>query len=443
MLWEIQIQPQKSDNLSSPLLFEEGFRCILNFGDNLLAHLFVGYSHRKKRAPDQASGCFGAFRPRWHYFFAMKTPQEFFLFCSGVESSILEKCPSDKNKYAGIGATVFFTGVLAFFSAGYALYTVFESYWAATAFGLVWGLMIFNLDRYIVMSMKSHGKWWRDWAVALPRLVLAVLLALVISKPLEMKIFEKEIQAELVQMEQEVFKQQEDRVKVRFEAQIEDQRAQIAALKAEIAAKTTARDQAAQQAIQEADGTGGSGQRNLGPIYRAKKTEAEQAQAELDKTVAANTPLLQQKEQAVQALQTSVQAEIAALARSRYDGLAARMEALARLSASSKAILWASIFITLLFVAIETAPIMVKLISYRSPYDYLLHTHEHAFEMANLETTTLSGNAVRNKLRFDTETGKYLTDARIAAEKALIDEKLKEKLEKLRAQPYEWKLSGL
>ncbi len=60
----------------------------------------------------------------------MRSPEQFFLFCSGVEPSILEKCFSDRNKYAGVGATVFFTGVLAFFSSGYALYTVFESYWS-------------------------------------------------------------------------------------------------------------------------------------------------------------------------------------------------------------------------------------------------------------------------------------------------------------------------
>ena len=168
----------------------------------------------------------------------METVQNFFLFCSGVDHAILEKCPSDKNKYVGIGATVFFTGVLAFFSSGYALYTVFESYWAAVAFGLIWGLMIFNLDRYIVMSMKSYGKWWRDWFVALPRLALAVLLALVISKPLEMKIFEKEIQAELVQMEQEVYKDQEDKVKKRYQGQVASLNAEITALKTEVEQKT-------------------------------------------------------------------------------------------------------------------------------------------------------------------------------------------------------------
>lgn len=373
----------------------------------------------------------------------MRTFEQFFLFCSGVDTTFLEKCPSDKNKYVGIGATVFFTGLLAFFSSGYALYTVFESYWAAVVFGLVWGLMIFNLDRYIVLSMKSYGKWWRDLSVALPRVVLAVLLALVISKPLEMKIFEKEIQSELVQMEQEVFKQQEDRVKQRFQTQIEEQRAQIAALKSEIAAKTAARDTLVRVAVQEADGTGGSRQRNLGPIYRAKKAEAEKAEAELTALLASNQPLILEKEKSVQSLETNIQTEIAALQRSRFNGLAARMEALARLTAKSEAILLASLFITLLFIAIETAPILVKLISYRSPYDYLLHEHEQVFEMSNLEKTTLLANTVKNKLKFDTDTGTYLVAARIAAEKALIDAKLKEKLEELKTRPYDWKVGGV
>lgn len=373
----------------------------------------------------------------------MKTVQNFFLFCSGADHAILDKCPSDRNKYMGIGATVFFTGVLAFFSSGYALYTVFESYWAAFAFGLIWGLMIFNLDRYIVLSMKSYGKWWRDWVVALPRLALAVLLALVISKPLEMKIFEKEIQAELVSMEQEVFKQQEDHVKARYQAQIDDARAQIAALKGEIATKTEARNALALLAVQEADGTGGSGKKNLGPIYKAKKADADQAQAELTALLASHLPQIREKEAGIQALETAVQTEVSGLQRSRYDGLAARMDALGRLTGNSEPILLASLFITLLFVAIETAPIFVKLISYRSPYDYLLHEHEHVFEMANLETTTLRANTVRNKLRFDTETGAYLVLARITAEKALIDHKLKAKLEEMKQKPYEWKLGSL
>ena len=372
----------------------------------------------------------------------MKTLQDFFLFCSGVEASVLEQCPTDRNKYAGIGATVFFTGVLAFFSSGYALFTVFDSYLMSIGFGLVWGLMIFNLDRYIVMSMKSNGKWWRDLFVAFPRLVMAVLLAVVISKPLELKIFEKEIRAEMVQMEQEIFKQQEDLVMERYQAQIADFRAQIAVLKGEIADKTAARDSLARIAVQEADGTGGSRQRNLGPIYRAKKDAAELAQTELNTAMAENQPRILEKEKAISGLAATIQNDIATLDRSKYDGLAARIDALSRLSARSLAIFYASIFITLLFVAVETAPILVKLISYRSPYDYVLHQQEHVFAMTNLEQTTLLSNTVHNKLKYDTETGAHRVQANIEAEKAVIDQKLKDTLEGLKNRSFDWEGAG-
>ncbi len=48
---------------------------------------------------------------------------EFFLFCSGANRTVLRECPSEETKYAGIGATIFFTAVLAGLSGGYALYT--------------------------------------------------------------------------------------------------------------------------------------------------------------------------------------------------------------------------------------------------------------------------------------------------------------------------------
>ncbi len=372
----------------------------------------------------------------------MPTAAQFFLFCAGVDASVLEKCPTDRNKYMGIGATVFFTGVLAFFSSGYALYTVFDSYLLSIAFGTVWGLMIFNLDRYIVMSMKSQGKWWRDAWVAFPRMVMAVLLAVVISKPLELKIFDKEIRTELAVMEQEVFKQQDDRVKDRYTAQILDLRSQIAQIKTEIGLKTAFRDSLATRAVQEADGTGGSKHANLGPIYRAKKAEADQAQAELDQLLAIQLPAIQAKEQAVQQQEMAMQGGITSLDRSSYDGLAARIDALSRLSARSLAIFYASLFLTLLFVAVEIAPILVKLISSRSPYDYVLHQQEHVFEMAHLEQTTLLRNSVQNKLKFDTETGTYRAEAHVATEKALIDKKKQEVLESLKGRGYDWESAG-
>lgn len=83
--------------------------------------------------------------------------RRFFLTCSGANQAILTKpsCNTELNKYASIGATVFFTAVLASISSSYALFTVFDSVLIAICFGVLWGLIIFNLDRYIVSTMRK------------------------------------------------------------------------------------------------------------------------------------------------------------------------------------------------------------------------------------------------------------------------------------------------
>src|SRR5690606_23800549 len=111
--------------------------------------------------------------------------RQFFLICSGAHLPMLRRAPVETNKYAGIGGTIFFTGLLAALSGGYALWTVFREPWAAVLFGGVWGLMIFNLDRYIVSSMKNRERFGQELWMATPRIILAVLIAVVISKPLE------------------------------------------------------------------------------------------------------------------------------------------------------------------------------------------------------------------------------------------------------------------
>jgi len=51
--------------------------------------------------------------------------QSFFILCSGADRDVLDTCSrGEKNKYAGIGATVFFTAILATIAATYALYLI-------------------------------------------------------------------------------------------------------------------------------------------------------------------------------------------------------------------------------------------------------------------------------------------------------------------------------
>jgi len=131
----------------------------------------------------------------------MKRVTRFFWFCSGAHIGTLKKYPIEHNKYVGIGATIFFTALFASLSGGYAMYFVFSgSPFAvvfAVFFGLIWGMAIFNLDRYIVSSIDKQGTTNQQLLQATPRILLAIMIGIVISRPLELKIFDKEIRQKL------------------------------------------------------------------------------------------------------------------------------------------------------------------------------------------------------------------------------------------------------
>lgn len=96
--------------------------------------------------------------------------QRFFWICSGTPVHFIEKYSTEHSKYLGIGATIVFTALFAGLSGGYALYFVFAGnpyapLWSVL-FGLLWGLAIFNLDRYIVSSISKTSKGLRQfWPV--------------------------------------------------------------------------------------------------------------------------------------------------------------------------------------------------------------------------------------------------------------------------------------
>lgn len=318
----------------------------------------------------------------------MKRITEFFWICSGADRVFLRKCPTESSRYAGIGATIFFTGIFAALAGAYALYTVFDSIWAACILGILWGGMIFNLDRYIVSSMRKEGRPRREFLLALPRIILAVIISIVIAKPLELKIFEKEIQPELIVMEQQKYAEQEHKVRERFLPEQDSLKREIVALKEGIARQAEKRDGLVRLAQEEADGTGGSKQRNLGPIYKVKKADADSAESELTELTLLNGSRIKILEDMVFANDSVLTMTIASLERGKMNGPSARMEALDRLTRDSSAMAWAHWFIMLLFIAIETAPVFVKLISSRGPYDNLLAIEEHTF--FTLETEELA-----------------------------------------------------
>ena len=86
-----------------------------------------------------------------------QSDSSFLWWCAGTHQKLLKKFPSEHSKYSGLGGVVLATFVLASLSSGYAVYSIFGNIWWTILFGFIWGLIIFNLDRFLVSTMRKYG----------------------------------------------------------------------------------------------------------------------------------------------------------------------------------------------------------------------------------------------------------------------------------------------
>jgi hypothetical protein len=357
----------------------------------------------------------------------MQVLTRFFWFCSGANFPILQKVPTESNKYLGIGATVFFTGVFAALAGFYALYTVFQSWAIALFFALLWGAMIFNLDRFIVSSMRKKEQGWSEWKLAIPRLALALLLAVVISKPLELKLFEREINRKLDEQKVEFIKQSKDSLAKGF-PEIQALESEKEAIKGEVNQARAYRDKLQQEYDAERFGektASTSGVVGLGTNAKKKEKQLDAAQEDLKALSIRNETRIQELEAQIEAFRAKRQLEFEKQVPGidGFDGFAARMDGLAKLTEESEAMATAELFLILLFIAIETAPIFVKLISSRGPYDELLELHEDQVKLYTNEKWQRASGESEARLNYFKSTHFYASDLAAEATNAANEQK--------------------
>jgi hypothetical protein len=355
--------------------------------------------------------------PRPGAFSAPSLLKRFFLMCSGATREILyaPSCLTEWNKYAMLGAIICFTAGFAALSGGYAAYTAFSDPAVATAVGVLWGLFIFTLDRLIVSGIRKQqhapsdpwsvwfGKSLRGILQAFPRIVLAVFLSIVIATPLELKLFEREIQWYIAHDTQTRAIEAEQLANAEFPA-IEDLRARNQELLQVLQAKEARRDTLRDQAFAEAEGLGGTRMRGKGPVYAQRRAEFERYQQELgalrwqvNTQIAANnaqmTSLEAQKQHRLAVVKTAAE---------QAHGLLARLHALHHLARDREnpALGWAILWIFFVFLAVETAPVLTKLMSGYGPYDKLL-------ERIETEVLLQEGQQLRGALERITAAAQY------------------------------------
>jgi hypothetical protein len=308
---------------------------------------------------------------------------------AGADRYLLEQSTyGDQIKYVCLGGIIIATGVMAAIAGGYAFYTIFEpkgnaidsfktvasiagnydqTHWPtalkATIFGVIWGLIIFNIDRFIVTSTgKGDGTeaiTKKEFVGALPRLVMGAIIALTISKPVEIRMFKTEIDVALHEkqiQQQQSYKANIDSV---FNSEIKKKENEIARFLFNLK-QLDSMAVVLQDHINREIGTNclGRCQEYKDQLAQNRKekdeilanTEYKNVRLQLDDLEKRRNQALNESEKVAAGL----------------DGLLERIKL-----AHEKAGWIISLFITLLFMTIELTPIFFKLMLIKSPYDYM------------------------------------------------------------------------
>jgi len=337
---------------------------------------------------------------------------KFLWWCAGADRQILLQCPmADRVKYAGIGGIVFCTGLLAAFSGGYAFYTIFSpkgdavnqdptdlpSVIGSGLFAIIWGLIILNMDRFIVSSTgKGDGTdaiTGKEFVQALPRIIIAVILGFAISAPLEVRILKTEINAELQNKQDDYLMSLNMKTDSITNLQMKNKKTDLSKVESEI---KSIEQNFEKQRIEILDGRKrledeiagriGSGKSGEGPAAKAQKENLNKQEIELqDKKKAKEPEILALKER-----YTRVNNEVDLLDKGRdekykknqliahqLDGLMERIH----ISHDIGGVVPWLIFLVLL--SIEAGPIFFKMMMNKGVYEYLVDNYKERFKAHN------------------------------------------------------------
>lgn len=321
-------------------------------------------------------------------------------YAAGGDRYILERATyGDQVKYMTLGGVIFATSFMAAMSGGYAFYTIFsprsfgvedttvftDVVYYSIVFGLFWGIMIFNLDRFIVSSTgKGDGTeeiTWKEFKGAIPRIIMGTIIAITISKPVEIRMFKTEIDVKLYENQLIAQKKYQDLTNKIYDERIKSKKDELEKLADD---KEKIQNRIAELNSDKAKITPaiipGKGYKIVdgikeeyttfypNPLIKSVDIEIARQLKELDKIEELNSgrvaSLLAQKDTLnIDKGNIDKQSEVQA---KKLDGLLERIKL-----ADEVAGVWISLFITLLFMAIELTPIFFKLMLVKSPYDYL------------------------------------------------------------------------
>jgi len=323
-----------------------------------------------------------------------------------ADEAILAHCPTESMRCSATGATVLTTSALATVSATLTVNQFLHvALIGAVIVGIGWGAAIMALDRWLILSIRRQSNAAATLALALPRVLLAIVAGLVIAEPLVLIAFRSEVNAQATADTEHAYLLQKQHLDQQYSAigtltsqanSIEQQLTTVDAgsvlltdpeyrLASQQAQSLQSRAQAAdQQALCELDGSCGTHHVGSGPVYGAKQAQANQlkqqaAAAQAKLAILRQSLVAQQaarqsqgdpylRSQLAQIIQRRAQLEAQraqdeSTLRAAYRqpiGLAERLDALSEVSNQHPSVGAASLLISLLILLLDSAPALGK-----------------------------------------------------------------------------------
>jgi Domain of unknown function (DUF4407) len=325
---------------------------------------------------------------------------------SAADDTVLERCPTERRKFALTGGLVLTAATFAALSATVTLHDFLHLPFAiAVLIALFWGAAIMNIDRWLLVSIRRQRSPWLTVTMALPRLFLAVVVGLFVAQPLVLRAFQGEINRQVNHDKKEELKTANTQLEARYhnlqkllseKADLQQtvtmvatrknvvQNPQYQELTKELSTLEGHARQAENAATCELDGTCGTQKLGRGPVFGRKReveekrasrveekkhervalvkelTSQEERSTHEQRDVAKRQlPLVNKEVHRLQADKVTEERENRGLAK-QHPGLLDRIEALDRLAARKPAIRYRELLMWLVVLAFDTLPAFAK-----------------------------------------------------------------------------------
>lgn len=291
----------------------------------------------------------------------MNPVMRFLLFLSKTDRDVITYCTDMAVKtQMAYGVFVLLTGAFAFLSCLYAVNLTFKSFYVAVPVALLYSVVIIFIDREIVSATKK--------VATLPRIALAIVIGLVISVPLEMRLFQNRINQELDRLN----KDENREAREQMERERQAFQGRITALEDEIKTYRQNIFQAGQDIQQEITGevrnSRGTGIPGEGRAFRAAQEQLKLNEGLLEKAKTESDTLKQSEQQVEQRIRETYRTK----AVDKVEDLLANYEALETVKAKSPAAQKMSLGLMLLIIMIEVIPALMKLLQQNNEYGAIM-----------------------------------------------------------------------